>query len=326
MLVRLVYPVNWINTFRLIPGFDFNDKKSAKIGDVTFTTDEADEADLAVIVNFSPYHLKMRAREAWIFHHEPGNYKYFGHWLKSYEHVDRVFGSWRTGGKKYEKYFKNLVNTQPSIFWMCREGYDYYKNLKDVEKTTLISAISSSKTTLKGHRDRLEFLFGLKEALKDEDFNFEISGAGINTFNSKDEILMPSKYSIVIENTSEPHYFTEKITDAFLCNTMPVYFGAPDIFDYFPKNSLIQLDDLDIEKAKEIIKYTVKNNLYEKNSDSILHAKNLVLNKYNFFMNIVEKIAEYDIQNKLMKEINVPKRRQMKHPYIAKIKRKLKGA
>ena len=104
MLVRVVYPVNWISTFRLIPGFDFSDMKSAKIGNVTFTVDEVEEADLAVIVNFSPYHLKMRAREAWIFHHEPGNYKYFGHWLKSYKHVDKVFGSWRCSNEKYKKY------------------------------------------------------------------------------------------------------------------------------------------------------------------------------------------------------------------------------
>lgn len=329
MLVRVVYPVNWISTFRLIPGFDFSDMKSAKIGNVTFTVDEVEEADLAVIVNFSPYHLKMRAREAWIFHHEPGNYKYFGHWLKSYKHVDKVFGSWRCSNekyKKYEKYLKNLISTQSSIFWLGPNGYDFYKNYTNTEKPTLLSAISSSKTLLKGHRDRLEFLYGLKAALKDEDFNFEISGLGINEFSSKDDILMPSKYTIAIENTSEPHYFTEKITDAFLCNTMPIYFGAPNIFEYFPKNSLVQLDDLDIEKAKRIIKYTIENNLYEKNLDSILIAKNRVLNKYNFFMDIVEKIAEYDIENKPMKEIDVPKRRQMKHPYIAKIKRKLKGA
>ena len=56
-------------------------------------------------------------------------------------------------------------------------------------------------------------------------------------FNSKDDILILSKYTLAIENTSEPHYFSEKITDAFLCNTMPIYFGAPNIFEYFPKNS-----------------------------------------------------------------------------------------
>ena len=54
-------------------------------------------------------------------------------------------------------------------------------------------------------------------------------------------------------------------------------------------------------------------------------AKNMVLNKYNFFMNLIEKIAEFDIQNKPMKEIFIFKRHQMKHPVLSKIKNKIRG-
>lgn len=325
MLIRLIYPENWINTFRQIPNYEIN-STTAKIGKITFTTDEVDEADLAVIINYTPKKLQMKAREAWIFHHEPGNYKYFAHWQKAYPCVDRVFGTWRNCKtmEKYPNSLKNLVQTQPSILWQCPNSYDFYKNLNRKEKDTNLSAIVSSKTNLPGHKERLDFLFNLKEEFKNTEYNFNIVGRGISEFNSKDDILIPSKYTLAIENTSEPHYFSEKITDAFLCNTMPIYFGAPNIFEYFPKNSLVLLDDLDFKKAKEIIKYTIDNNLYEKNKDSIMTAKNMVLNKYNLFMNIIEKIAEYDISNKPIKEIIVKKRHQMRHPVISKIKNKIK--
>lgn len=316
-VVRLVYPEKWDNTFRHVPGFETG--ASVTVDGVTFTTEKTDEADLAVIVNFSPYELKMRAKEAWIFHQEPANYKFFSHWISAYKYADRVFGSWQKsvyGGK-------NLVQTQSSIFWQCPMGYDYYKNLK-TQKTNNLCAITSAKTSFKGHKERLEFLYVLKNKFNDTELEFEIKGRGISEIKTKDEILIPSKYTLAIENTSEPHYFTEKITDAFLCNCMPIYFGATNIFEYFPEGSLIKLENLNVNEAQYIIKEAVQNNFYEKNIDKLNLAKDLALNKYNFFFNIISKIKEYDILNKEMKNIYIPKSRQQKHPLLSKIKKMIK--
>ncbi len=312
-LVRLIYPVDWINTFRLVP--NFKGGASAVFKDVVFTTEAVDEADLAVIVNFSPYELKMRAREVWIFHHEPANTGLFSHWIKSYKYADKVFGSWNSS--KYDGC--NLIRTQSSIFWAAFYGYDYYRNLK-CEKTKNLCAITSSKTVFSGHKERLEFLYALKDGFKGSEFEFDIKGRGICEIKTKDEILNPSKYTLAIENTSEEHYFSEKITDAYLCNCMPVYYGAPNIFEYFPEGSLIKLEDLDVKKAASVIKKAIAEDYYGKNFDKLMVAKDLVLNKYNFFMNIVEKMEEYDILNKPVKSIYVPENRQKKHPLLSKIK------
>lgn len=327
MLVRLIYPEEFKDAFRQIPNFEQINK--AKIGKIVFTTDETEEADLAVIVNFPPKNLKLKAREIWIFHQKSGNYRYFGHWQKAYPYADRVFGSWQK--KKKERYkgaLNSLVNSQSSALWGCKKGYDFYKNLNTSEKSITISAITSTKKHEGqdkqykfGKRQRLEFLHGLKHALKKDGIRLEIK----SKVKSKDDILASSEYTVVVEDASEPHYFSEKLTDAFLCNAMPIYFGAPNIFEYFPKNSLILLEDLDIEKAKGIIKYTVENNLYEKNLDAARGAKNMVLNKYNLFMNIVEKISEYDISNKPMKEICIPKRKKTRNPVVSDIQNKIKG-
>lgn len=312
-LVRLIYPFNWVNTFRLIPGFKTG--TSVDFGDVVFTTDVVEEADLAVIVNFSPYKLNMRAKEAWIFHHEPANYKLFSHWTNSYKYVDRVFGSWiQPKNKKW-----NIIQTQSSIFWQCPREYEYYKNSK-CEKARNLSAITSSKTLFSGHKERLEFLYTLRDKFKGTEFEFVINGRGVLEVDTKDEILMPSKYTIAIENTFEDHYFSEKITDAYLCNCMPIYYGAPNIFEYFPEGSLIKLEDLDVEKAALVIQNAIKEDYWGKNFDKLMIAKDLVLNKYSFFTSIIEKMEEYNIASKQMKNIYVPKSRQKKHPILSEIK------
>lgn len=303
MLVRLIFPWDWSNTLRLIPNCD------KKIGDVEFTTNDAADADLAVIVNYASKDVRMRAKEAWIFHHEPSNNRYFSHWKKAYPFADKVFGVWD------DIESKNFIKSIPYLFWHGKGSYDYYKNLDSPDKTVDISCITSSKTAFRGHKERLKFLFNLQKKIP-----FEIKGRGISAIDTKDEVLNLSKYSVVIENTKAPMYFTEKIIDAYLCYNVPVYFGAPDIFDYFPENSAIILDSLDVDIAYETICRAIKDNFYEKNLDKIIQARNLVLDKYNFYTNLVSMIDYYGIKDKKKKDIYIPKSRAKKHPLISDIK------
>ena len=50
-------------------------------------------------------------------------------------------------------------------------------------------------------------------------------------------------FSIAIENASCKTYFTEKLLDCFATGTIPVYYGAPNIGDYFNKNGIIDLSE-----------------------------------------------------------------------------------
>ena len=52
-----------------------------------------------------------------------------------------------------------------------------------------------------------------------------------------------------MENDSVPNYYTEKITDCFATGTVPIYWGATNIGDYFDERGIIVLDeDFDINK------------------------------------------------------------------------------
>ena len=57
---------------------------------------------------------------------------------------------------------------------------------------------------------------------------------------NKQEVLYKSRFSIVYENIQGVDgYITEKIFDAFVAGNIPIYWGAPDIADYVPKECFI---------------------------------------------------------------------------------------
>ena len=56
----------------------------------------------------------------------------------------------------------------------------------------------------------------------------------------KKDPLFDSMFHVAIENTRMKNMFTEKIVDCFQTKTIPIYWGAPDIGEYFnPKGVLI---------------------------------------------------------------------------------------
>ena len=63
--------------------------------------------------------------------------------------------------------------------------------------------------------------------------------------NGEKEILFDSQYHICIENHAVGNYFTEKILDALLTETIPVYWGCTNISDYFNPEGLILFQTVD---------------------------------------------------------------------------------
>ena len=55
----------------------------------------------------------------------------------------------------------------------------------------------------------------------------------------KHELLSRYKYTIAYENTAYPGYVTEKVIDAIVASSVPVYLGAPDIVKQLPAAAFI---------------------------------------------------------------------------------------
>jgi hypothetical protein len=56
--------------------------------------------------------------------------------------------------------------------------------------------------------------------------------------------LFDSMFHIAIENTSIANFFTEKIIDCFQTRTVPIYYGCPNIGEYFNKAGIFIAKDL----------------------------------------------------------------------------------
>lgn len=74
---------------------------------------------------------------------------------------------------------------------------------------------------------------------------------------SKTELQRKSKFTICFESTCHYGFITEKITDAFYADTIPIYYGSPNITEIFNKNAFINCTDYPsfdavIEKIKEL--------------------------------------------------------------------------
>ena len=105
----------------------------------------------------------------------------------------------------------------------------------DHEKTRHISLIASSKSKLKGHALRHDIARWCSKNRLDVD----LLGLAYRKIGKKEEGLLPYRFSVVIENAREEGYFTEKLIDCFLCGTLPIYWGAPDIERYFNPDGMI---------------------------------------------------------------------------------------
>lgn len=107
----------------------------------------------------------------------------------------------------------------------------------DLAKTRNISLIASAKRDLTGHKLRHEMVDWIRSSGRESEV--DIAGRGYRPLERKSEGLASYRYSLVIENVREKSYFTEKLIDAFLCRTVPIYWGAPDIGDFFDTDGMI---------------------------------------------------------------------------------------
>ena len=62
-----------------------------------------------------------------------------------------------------------------------------------------------------------------------------------NPLELKSEGTNPYMFQIAIENAQRRFYFADKINDCFVTGTVPIYWGAPNIGDFFDKFIAISL-------------------------------------------------------------------------------------
>jgi hypothetical protein len=182
----------------------------------------------------------------------------------------------------------NKLLTQHGQVWhFNRKTYDELKALPPIEKRAQLSVIASAKRGTAGHRARLEFIENLAKA---PGLQLDRFGRGIRSIDDKWDAIAPYQFHIVMENSQHPHYWTEKLTDCYLAYAFPIYWGAPNIHEYFPESALLQIDISDPPAAIERLREFVTTHRYEDLLPHIIEARGRVLDRYNLLPTIIRHL------------------------------------
>jgi hypothetical protein len=170
-------------------------------------------------------------------------------------------------------------NAKLSIFGTCWIPKDYYMNMDTSRKEFKISMLASNKNinNAEGHNFR-QLIHHNQNRFKDYPITFfrsfrhkpEITDYGNNPFinDSKIDLFNTFQFSIIIENSKQINYFTEKIVDCLVTKTIPIYWGCPNISDFFDTTGWIILNTSSLDEIIDKLKILSKD-YYEKYTDNI---------------------------------------------------------
>ncbi len=159
--------------------------------------------------------------------------------------------------------------------------YDSLNKMSIPLKKNRISVICSNKNWFPGHKKRLDFLEKIRSHPIGRYIDFY--GAGHNHVLDKLDAINAYKYHLVLENSIVPDYWSEKLGDSFLGFSLPIYYGCPNIENYFPNKALIRIDIDNFDETIETLQSIINNDIYENYLPLIIEARSLILDRYNLF-------------------------------------------
>jgi len=177
-------------------------------------------------------------------------------------------------------------NKRYDLFDTGRLDYDRLKRMTVPAKKNKISVICSSANSIPGHYKRKAFIDRLHAHPVSQYIDF--FGSGHMPVVDKWDAIAPYKYHLALENTATQDYWSEKIADSFLGFALPLYYGCPNIHDYFDGGALKVIDIDDFEGSVAMIESLFEQDSYTECLDAIFHAREQVLDRYNLFQMMSE--------------------------------------
>lgn len=201
----------------------------------------------------------------------------------------KQWGMW-SNPSSYMKCYLHEIHPNLTEWHLSKNVYELLKD--SPTKTKNMSIILSSKYNDEGQKLRIDFY----NYMKNKDIKIDCYGKNMFKENicvlpdyKKDNGLMEYKYTFNAENHSIENYYTEKITDAILSETLCFYWGNKSIFKYIDPQSFIFLELKDFEKDYLIVKNAIDNNEWEKKLPYIRKEKERIL-KNNTMFDQIEKL------------------------------------
>lgn len=226
------------------------------------------------------YHVKSKYKVAWIMEPRAFSPNVYSTIENNLQYFDLVLS--------YDEQL--LIKYPEKVKFMPADGLFIDTKsifLENVKKEKLISHIFSNKRMLKGHN--LRHIIANEITLRN--YNVDFFGTGTSTpLEMKSTGLLPYYFSIIIENNKSNNYFTEKILDCFACRTVPIYWGANNINQWFDTDSIIQFNGLN--ELMDIIP-NLSVDEYNKRFDSLQKNYNKCLYYYDYDDILYENLIRY---------------------------------
>lgn len=157
------------------------------------------------------------------------------------------------------------------------------KNKLDVlKKNEVVSVTVSELSDLPGHKARLKLTHVLDKLFVDglDIFGRPATGEFFQLLSNykgplqkKYDGLWSYQYHLACENCFETGYFTEKIVDPLMMETLCFYDGCPDIENYIDPRACIKIDVNNIEKSVQKIVKAIYDNEWKKRLKYIKQQK-----------------------------------------------------
>jgi hypothetical protein len=219
-------------------------------------------------------------------------------WLiEPYDLIPYMYDQIKTIEDKFDfvfTYEETLLKHNPDIykFHPCDcSGIEFHSH-KLHEKTKLVSMIYSEKTWLFGHRLRHIIAKTLIPQMGYDKIDF-FGRATENPLELKSEGTNPYMFQIAIENAQRRFYFADKIYDCFVTGTVPIYWGAPNIGDFFDMRGILTFNHPN--ELKEILE-SLSPEKYESMLDGVREnferVKKYIRPDDLLFENIVDRLRE----------------------------------
>jgi len=166
---------------------------------------------------------------------------------------------------------------------------DALLNRKIFPKKKLLSMVCSGKAGLAGHKWRI----GVANALISHfGKDIDVFGFGHKPLSDKADALDRYQYSVVIENCSSTHYWTEKFPDCLIGGAVPIYSGAASaVYDLGWDFPLIDYGTEPNLVARQIALIIDR---FSCRYESLISARHLILYRYNLLY-----LIPYLLENKI---------------------------
>ena len=178
-----------------------------------------------------------------------------------------------------------------------------------------LSAVVSSRVVDPGQKLRIGFLkfleaHGTRVDVFGRDNIHAFSGyLGPLPPRDKSAGLLPYRYTLAVENSAHPNYFTEKVLDALLAECLPFYWGCPNLEDHLDPGAFVRLPLEDPFESRRIVEETIARDDWKRRLPVIRREKRRILDELQLLPTLAKVVRGHRLASRLeARVINLDRR------------------